>query len=326
MSSNNSMSDENTISRTPQKRKEILRKIITRAQSLQESINDETIKTLELCMEETDNINSETSIEEKVHNQEEVLMDSEMMHISSNVLKHCTRSLTKVVCSYNHIEFAKKIVQYVKQLPDVEPETPDWSLLESQVIKCFKRTPQYSTLLGTLTPLEKKEINKKKPVKIKETQAQIKRPDNVVTIEKEEEGPEETVKMKEFISKYYKIYRKPLDFFKLILHPNDFGKTIQNILQISFLVRDGKIKITKGTMLVFAIIKIYIYFYLLNIIFLIDASGILVVQPCTKDMTAQMKTGNIENIQNVMYLNMEQWKILKNIYRLENPLIESEIK
>ncbi|PBC27771.1 non-structural maintenance of chromosome [Apis cerana cerana] len=262
MSSNNSMSDENTISRTPQKRKEILRKIITRAQSLQESINDETIKTLELCMEETDNINSETSIEEKVHNQEEVLMDSEMMHISSNVLKHCTRSLTKVVCSYNHIEFAKKIVQYVKQLPDVEPETPDWSLLESQVIKCFKRTPQYSTLLGTLTPLEKKEINKKKPVKIKETQAQIKRPDNVVTIEKEEEGPEETVKMKE----------------------------------------DGKIKITK------------------------DASGILVVQPCTKDMTAQMKTGNIENIQNVMYLNMEQWKILKNIYRLENPLIESEIK
>ncbi|XP_006618409.1 non-structural maintenance of chromosome element 4 [Apis dorsata] len=303
MSTNNSMFDENTtISRTPQKRKEILRKIITKAQSLQESINDETIKTLELCMEETDNINSETSIEEKVHNQEEVLMDSEMMHISSNVLKHCTRSLTKVVCSYNHVEFAKKIVQYVKQLPDVEPETPDWSLLESQVIKCFKRTPRYSTLLGTLTPLEKKEINKKKPAKVKETQAQIKRPDNVVTIEKEEEGPEETVKMKEFISKYYKIYRKPLDFFKLILHPNDFGKTIQNILQISFLVRDGKIKITK------------------------DASGILVVQPCTKDMTAQMKTGNIENIQNVMYLNMEQWKILKNIYRLENPLIESEIK
>lgn len=276
MSTNNSMSDESTtISRTPQKRKEILRKIITKAQSLQESINDETIKTLELCMEETDNINSETSIEEKVHNQEEVLMDSEMMHISSNVLKHCTRSLTKVVCSYNYIEFAKKIVQYVKQLPDVEPETPDWSLLESQVIKCFKRTPQYSTLLGfiqfyykiciiniyfllhyifiscillgTLTPLEKKEINKKKPVRVKETQAQIKRPDNVVTIEKEEEGPEETVKMKEFISKYYKIYRKPLDFFKLILHPNDFGKTIQNILQISFLVRDGKIKITKGT-------------------------------------------------------------------------------
>ncbi|XP_031773159.1 non-structural maintenance of chromosome element 4 isoform X2 [Apis florea] len=302
MSTNNSMSDENTtISRSPQKRKEILRKIITRAQSLQESINDETIKTLELCMEETDNINSETSIEEKVHNQEEVLMDSEMMHISSNVLKHCTRSLTKVVCSYNYIEFAKKIVQYVKQLPDVEPETPDWSLLESRVIKCFKRTPQYSTLLGTLTPLEKKEINKKKPA-VKEAQAQIKRPDNVVTIEKEEEGPEETVKMKEFISKYYKIYRKPLDFFKLILHPNDFGKTIQNILQISFLVRDGKIKITK------------------------DASGILVVQPCTKDMTAQMKTGNIENIQNVMYLNMEQWKILKNIYQLENPLIESEIK
>ena len=37
-------------------------------------------------------------------------MDSEMMSISSNVLKQCTRSLTKRVCSYNHIEFAQKLV------------------------------------------------------------------------------------------------------------------------------------------------------------------------------------------------------------------------
>lgn len=45
-----------------------------------------------------------------VHNQEEVLMDSEMMSITSKVLKQCSRSLTKLVCSYNHVEFAEKIV------------------------------------------------------------------------------------------------------------------------------------------------------------------------------------------------------------------------
>ncbi|OAD57319.1 Non-structural maintenance of chromosomes element 4 like protein A [Eufriesea mexicana] len=300
MSKINYNSEKNSpTSRSPQERKEILRKIITRAQSLQNTINDDTIQTLELCMEQTDSINSETSLEEKVHNQEEVLMDSEMMNISSRVLKHCTKSLTKLVCAYNHVEFAQKLVKYIKELPDVEPETPDWSLLESQVTKCFKRTPQYSTLLGTLAPLEKKEVNRKKPV-VREAQVQIKRPDNIVTAEKEEESLEETVKINKFISKYYKTHHKPLDFFKLILHPNDFGKTIQNILQISFLVRDGKVKVSK------------------------DASGILVVQPCTKDMIAQLKAGKTSNVQNVIYLNMEQWKILKNIYQLEKPMIECD--
>ncbi|XP_043511563.1 non-structural maintenance of chromosomes element 4 homolog A [Frieseomelitta varia] len=299
MSMNNSNSNSQSFARSPQQRKEILRKIITRAQSLQEAVNDDTINNLELCMKETDNINSETSLEEKMHNQDEVLMDSEMMNISSNVLKQCTRSLTKRVCSYNHIEFAQKLVQYINQLPDVESEIPDWSLLKLQVVKSFKRTSHYTTLLGTLVPLEKKEINRRKPT-VRETQAQIKKPDNVVTVEKEEESAEQTVKINKIISKYYKTYHKPLDFFKLVLNPDDFGKTIQNILQISFLIRDGRVIVTK------------------------DESGVLVVQPCSKDKTTQAKAGKRPNIQNVMYLNMEQWKILRNTYRLKKPMIDCD--
>lgn len=100
--------------------------------------------------------------------------------------------------------------------------------------------------LGTLAPLEEKEVNRKKPV-AREAQAQIKRPENDTTVDKEEEDLEQTVKMNSFITRYYKAHRKPLDFFQLILHPRDFGKTIENMLQISFLVRDGKVKISKGS-------------------------------------------------------------------------------
>ncbi|XP_068982849.1 EP300-interacting inhibitor of differentiation 3 [Bombus flavifrons] len=295
----NNCNDSTSSTRSPQQRKEILRRIITRAQSLQDAVNADTIHTLELCMEETDNINSETTLEEKVHNQEEVLMDSEMMSISSNILKQCTRSLTKFVCSYNQAEFAEKLVEYMKKCSDITSKTPDWSFLESRVTKCFKRTPHYTTLLGTLVPLEKKEINKRKPT-VREAQAQIKKPDKVVAVEKEEESAEQTVKMNKIISKYYKTYSKPLDFFKLILHPNDFGKTIQNILQMSFLVRDGRVIVAK------------------------DESGILVVQPCSRDMTTEVMAGKRSNIQNVMYLNMEQWKILRDTYRLKKPMIKSD--
>ncbi|XP_003702968.3 SMC5-SMC6 complex kleisin component Non-SMC element 1 isoform X1 [Megachile rotundata] len=297
MAGRSSSRNRTSVPRSPQERKEILRRIATKTESLQESISDDTIQVLESCMEEADDINCETSLEEKLHNQEEILLDSEVMNISSKVLKQCTRSLTRHMSLYDHKEFAQKLVQYVKQIPNVESETPDWSLLESQVTKCLNITPQYSTLLGTLAPLEKKEINRRKPV-VREAQAEIKRPENVVAVDKEEGDLEQTVRMKDFISRYYKTHRKPVDFFKLVLHPNDFGKTIENILQVSFLVRDGMVKLTK------------------------DDSNLLVVQPCTKEMIAQTKTEKYPNIQNVIYLNMEQWKVLKNTYQLKKPMID----
>ena len=167
------------------------------------------------------------------------------------------------------------------------------------------------TFLGTLVPLEKKEINRRKPT-VRETQAQIKKPDNVVTVEKEEESAEQTVKMNKIISKYYKTYHKPLDFFKLVLNPDDFGKTIQNILQISFLIRDGRVIITKGNISPDNYKKVVIC--ILNVILLTDASGVLVVQPCSKDKTTQAKAGKRPNIQNVMYLNMEQWKVTLQLH------------
>ena len=91
-----------------------------------------------------------------------------------------------------------------------------------------------------------KEMNQRRKPVVREPQAAIKRPENVVTVDKEEESLEQTVKMKGFITRYYKTNREPIDFFKLILHPTDFGKTIENMLQISFLVRDGQVKISKG--------------------------------------------------------------------------------
>lgn len=45
-----------------------------------------------------------------VKDQGEVLLDSEIMTISSNVLQKCTLTLSKDINSYDQIEFADKIV------------------------------------------------------------------------------------------------------------------------------------------------------------------------------------------------------------------------
>ncbi|XP_017884477.1 non-structural maintenance of chromosomes element 4 homolog A [Ceratina calcarata] len=294
-SSSGNKSRRESLLLSPLQKKEKLRSILTKVECLEDSITDMTIETLKTCMNETDEIDADTSLREKVQNQEIILLDSEMMHVSSRILQSYKRSLRDIVSVYDEVEFAHKVMNYIRQNSNVETETPDWSVLESEVTKLFRVEPQYSSFLGTLEPLERKETIKRASI-VKAAKAQVKRPENVTTVEKEGESIELTVKIYKLISKYCKNNKKPLDYFRLVLDPTDFGKTVQNILQISFLVRDGHVEIK-------------------------DSGDALVIVP-TKERRTQAATEERPNVQNVIYLNMEQWKSLKDVYRLEKPMID----
>ncbi|XP_015176976.1 PREDICTED: EP300-interacting inhibitor of differentiation 3 [Polistes dominula] len=294
-----------SVIRSPDERKKVLWKTLSCALSLQErneSLDINDLRTLEEVLKEGNNAVLESSLYEKMKNQSEMFFDSEAINISSKIITKCTKSLTQNISSYNHIDFSTKILYHMLKLPDTLLENPDWSVLETEVTKYIKRVPEYTTLLGSLAPLEKKVINKR--VAVNKSQAVMKSPENVVVVNKVEESVEETVdKIKKFIKYYYKNNEKPLDFFCLILNPNDFGKTIENMLYVSFLVRDGFIKLVK------------------------DDAGILVIQLCSKEMILQRKqTGTHVNIQNVMSINMEQWKVLKDVYKLERPMLDFRTK
>ncbi|XP_043496655.1 EP300-interacting inhibitor of differentiation 3 [Polistes fuscatus] len=296
-----SESEVSPIIRSSNDRKKVLWKTLSCALSLQErneqlDVND--LRTLEEVMKEGNTAVLETSLYDKMKNQEEIFFDSEAINISSKILTKCTKSLTQNISSYNHGEFATKILHHILKLPDTLLENQDWSVLETEITKHIKRVPEYTTLLGSLAPLEKKVVNKK--VMASKVQAVMKSPENVVVANKDEESIEETVdKIKKFIKYYYKNNEKPLDFFRLILHPDDFSKTIENMLYVSFLVRDGIIKLVK------------------------DDTGILVIQLCSKEMILQRKqAGTHVNTQNVMSINMEQWKVLKDVYKLERPMLD----
>lgn len=74
---------------------------------------------------------------------------------------------------------------------------------------------------------------------------------------KEEDSVEQTVrKIKKLIICCCKERQQPLDLFELILHPDDFGKTVRHLLYVSFLVKDGVVKLSNGN-----------FFYLVLIFF-----------------------------------------------------------
>lgn len=286
--------------RSPRERKDCLKLALQRTLVLQNVINKSTVNKLNEVINEADVVANETNIQEKAVNQQEVLMDSQMMISSSKVLKTCTISLTKKMNDYDCIDFAQKLVKYVQGMSDNPELPPDWSLLEPQVTTLFKRVPNCSTLLGTLEPLEKKVLVRKKPEQRVAQQAAMVVPEKVVQAAniKDEDSVERTVrKIRKLIVTYYRETQKPLDFFKLILHPQDFGRTVRNMLYISFLVKDGIVTVRK------------------------DTNGNLVVQPCHKEKHLQ-KNDTRTGIQNVISLNMKQWMILIKMHKLKKPMID----
>jgi len=120
------------------------------------------------------------------------------------------------------------------------------------MLSYFKCIFKIIFILGTLQPLEKKVIIRKKSEQRLAQQATMIMPDKITrqANAKDEDSVEQTVrKIRKLIASHCKETHKPLDIFQLILHPHDFGKTIRNLLYISFLVKDGVVKLRKGASL-----------------------------------------------------------------------------
>lgn len=108
--------------------------------------------------------------------------------------------------------------------------------------------------IGLLEPLEKNTINRKKPQKRIAQEAAMKMPDKIVSQmnTKEDDSVEQTMrKIRKLIVCYCKETLEPLDLFQLIIHPQDFGRTIKNLLHVSFLIKDGVLKLSKGEFRIF---------------------------------------------------------------------------
>ncbi|XP_001602146.1 non-structural maintenance of chromosomes element 4 homolog A isoform X1 [Nasonia vitripennis] len=297
-SSQNYDDHSDSVIRSPQQRKEALRNVYNNAQALTGNLNVNTLRNLEELINEVDSINNEGTLEDKIKDQGVVILDSEIMSLSSQVLKKYAYSLSKNISCYDADEYAEKIKLYVRGLPGtLAYEGPNYSLLTQEVMKCFKRTPIYAAVLGTLRRMPKKEIVRRKIVR--EKQGPMKKPEKVITLEKTEESVEDTVmEIKKIIYRYQRQHKKPLDFFALVLHPTDFGKTIENILHTSFLVKDCFIKFT------------------------MDEDGVPQVYTIRSEETEKAKEDKTtKNIQNVLSLSMKEWKALVEAYDIKEPMI-----
>lgn len=285
-------------------RKDILYKALNSTQLLQENVNSNTPIELDNVMHTMEIVNQQLSLDEKVENQDEVVLDSEVMRSSSSVIRQCTNSLRKDFNTYNVNEYAEFFIDYAQyQMNELssEGEAIMWSAIEFEILPLFKKTAYFSNLSGALDPLPKRQIQRKLTQQKRAPLAQVKRPEKQRTINENETEEASMIvqKIRKLIAQHFNTNKSSLDYFQLILNPIDYGKTVENILHVAFLVRDGYIQLFRDEM-----------------------SGSLQVILASKELLTQAKSsGKKKSVQNILSLTHDQWQILLNFYKLQEPMI-----
>ncbi|EJD03215.1 uncharacterized protein FOMMEDRAFT_140916 [Fomitiporia mediterranea MF3/22] len=126
--------------------------------------------------------------------------------------------------------------------PDVEGDRPlDWSAVGRKAMAKSRRVPAQDFMLGLLT-VEAKKRNIAKRTQREKADAVERRPQELKE-DDIERSENETTKNVAALEGFLKKQPAPMNLFHLIINPESFGQSVENLFYLSFLIRDGKVSL-----------------------------------------------------------------------------------
>jgi len=240
----------------------------------------------------------------KIKSPRPLTLDAKVTKRVSSIVRDQGQQMTSNIINFNIEEFSQKILQKVGADPLGGRVSKSRLVRLGQTFSVkFKASPVLSYLYGAVAaqPQETEDIKKQRKVRkvpntgpLKETCSVDVRKGNAEV----EEGTDQLVinVHRCLVEHFKKNGKQPVDYFQFIINPASFSKTIENMFHVSFLVKEGKARISVS-----------------------KESGLPIISPVGR--TANKETEIEETNQVVMNIRVSDWKILAEKYADQYPII-----
>ncbi|NXX22306.1 NSE4A protein, partial [Podargus strigoides] len=187
----------------------------------------------------------------------EAALDAQFLVLASNLGKEKASELHSEMTAFDSLMFAEDLLTFMGlNRIEVEENGSDsegissgylpsnaWHKLGEETEKYFRRAPSFHYMLGSFKscpPVPRQRIERQK----KATGGEAKRAMPAQLKKMEESQQEATEKEIERILGLLQTHFKndpdtPISFFDLVIDPNSFARTVENIFHVSFIIRDG---------------------------------------------------------------------------------------
>lgn len=261
------------------------------------------------CYELLDRVKKANSLFQRVNSTREGALDSRFMALSVSIAGQKTNQLQTDLVAFQPEEFMEKLVtkmegRYIGEEDDeVQISSDSWRSMGRYVTKFFTSVnPALSVMSGTFDFIPARP--KSQVAKQTELDADGRtQPQHLTHFEgdRKEATPEEIERVLYVIQQLYKEDPVPIDYFELVVNPDSFGHTIENMFHLAFLVKDGFVRV------------------------FLNENQIPVVEPVDQNEEAADQSRMEKKCNQVMVsMSMEEWRDIIDAYELQGraPFIE----
>ncbi|KFQ04956.1 Non-structural maintenance of chromosomes element 4 A, partial [Leptosomus discolor] len=232
----------------------------------------------------------------------EAVLDAQLLVLVSNLGKEKANELHSDMTAFDSVVFAEDLLTFMGinriEVEENDSDSEDvsggylpgdaWHKLGEEAGKYFRRAPSFHYMLGSFKsdpPVPRQRIERQK----KAAGGEEKRAMPAQLKKMEESHQEATEKEVERILGLLQTHFKndpdtPISFFDLVIDPNSFARTVENIFHVSFIIRDG-----------FAQIKL-------------DDDKLPIIEPSKDNERKENDNSAGARNQVVMSLNHQEWK------------------
>ncbi|KAH7915182.1 Nse4 C-terminal-domain-containing protein [Hygrophoropsis aurantiaca] len=186
----------------------------------------------------------------KVKNPTEATLDSTVLRNVSTIGAQKARAMRLGSSAFDLDDFVSKLITFMggRQLledqgddsemdVDMADSPLDWDKIGRKAMAKSRRVPAMGFMLGPLS-IEQKKRNVAKRAKMEKSNEIERKPQEIREEDIQRSDNETTTNVKK-IEKIINDLGEPVNIFRLVINPNDFAQSVENIFHLSFLVRDG---------------------------------------------------------------------------------------